>query len=204
MPIWITQEIKAGLNYSVWEITEDEPTLFSYLKDYYSPIDFSYLKHEKKRLQWLAARVLLKQMCDQLNIPFEGTFKNEFGKVYLKNSTIEISITHSDKHAAIAINEHGKVGIDLESISNKPARIAKKFMSYRELEECKKDNSDFTYYWTAKEAVYKWYGKKKVIFNTQIAILKNQSKAILNIDEEINNLYLFGRNFDDMQLLVAY
>src|SRR5690606_36591656 len=91
---------------------------------------------------------------------------DENGKPYLNNG-LAFSISHSGIYAAIIINKTG-CGIDIEKISPKVERIKHKFLNDTDLELI--DSLDdyplkiLTMYWCAKEALYKLYGNKKLIF----------------------------------------
>ncbi len=203
MPIWLTQQIEPGLHFGIWEIEETEALLFGLIENFYTLDDLKHIHNRQKRLQWLAARVLVQQLCNQLQIDFYGTYKDEFNKVFLKNSPFEISISHTNRYAAVAIQKTKNVGIDLEEISDKPARIAPRFMSPQELDNCDKTNENYTFYWAAKEAVYKCYGKKNITFNTQIEI-SNLTNALLHLKGFTHEISLYAKKIESLQLVVAF
>ena len=110
---------------------------------------------------------------------FFHTFKNndlkisydEFGKPYLINSSIKISISHAYEFVAILIDQNQETGIDIELIKPKIERISERFMSANELLSINKQSLEQLYvYWCAKEALYKLYGIKNLSFKENILI----------------------------------
>ncbi|MCD8387814.1 MAG: 4'-phosphopantetheinyl transferase superfamily protein [Bacteroidales bacterium] len=67
-----------------------------------------------------------------------------------------ISITHSQRLAAVATSDTGPVGIDAEEWRSALERVKTRFLSAEELEWC----DDLLLAWTIKEAVYKASGIK--------------------------------------------
>lgn len=203
MPRELTRQIKPGLVFSIWKIEENENWLYNKVNQFYNTTDFEHFKSEQRKLQWLTARVLLKEMCEELSISFLGTYKDDCSKTFLKSSNADLSISHTDKYVAVVVNLHGSVGIDLEQISEKPFRVSRKFMNEDELEQCSSSDEEYTFYWAAKEAVYKWYGKKKINFNSQI-IVQNKTKAILKLDNQEVELVLLSEQIGNMFLVISY
>ena len=87
---------------------------------------------------------------------------DDLGKPHLENGW-NISISHANEFAAIMLNKNGACGIDIEKISPKIARIKHKFLNDTDLKNITTEQN-LTIYWGAKEALYKYYGKKKVFF----------------------------------------
>lgn len=203
MPRELTRQIKPGLVFSIWKIEENENWLYNKVNQFYNTTDFEHFKSEQRKLQWLTARVLLKEMCEELSISFLGTYKDDCSKTFLKSSNADLSISHTDKYVAVVVNLNGNVGIDLEQISEKPFRVSRKFMNEDELEQCSSSDEEYTFYWAAKEAVYKWYGKKKIHFNSQI-IVQNKTKAILKLDNQEVELVLLSEQIGNMFLVISY
>lgn len=128
--------------------------------------------HPKKRLEFLASRQLIKKMCGELNIPYQGIEKDEFGKPYLIDSDFQISISHSYPMVACAIHPSKSCGIDIESIRPQLIKIKHKFLNQEELAYCGDDLKKLCLHWSAKEALYKIHGRKRLIFAEQLAVQK--------------------------------
>jgi 4'-phosphopantetheinyl transferase len=140
------------------------------------------ITNSQKRLEYLAARVLLKVLLNQWNIPFEGLTKDIFGKPFLKNSDCHISLSHSYPYVAAIIDRHQEVGIDLEQPKDKLLRIASRVLSESELYDAGANPVKHCIYWSAKETLIKIYGKKGLALaqNLQIEpfLLQNQGNLV--------------------------
>lgn len=126
--------------------------------------------HPKKRLEFLASRQLIKLMCEELKVSYHGVEKDEFGKPYLINSTHQISISHSYPMIACALNPAVPCGIDIESARPQLQKIKHKFLNQQELDFCGEDLNKLVLHWSAKEALYKIHGRKRLIFSEQLAV----------------------------------
>jgi len=155
----------------VWQITESEQelrALSSVPSDELEEI--SYIKSESLRKQKLAVRTLLDSMFE------EKVYLNHHdnGKPYIENSSINISITHTDKYVAVIVNDSEEVGIDCESLDRDFSAVEKKALSEDEIDDLDEDlrNEQLAIYWCAKEAVYKKMSQYNVDFAEQIEVEK--------------------------------
>jgi len=103
---------------------------------------------------------------DRLEIAYE---KN--GRPFLDNG-VKISISHSyDKLALLFSTNHKEVGVDIEKVRDKILKIREKFLSPSELEELEGAPLEkITFYWAAKEAIYKAAGVEGLLFASEIAV----------------------------------
>ncbi len=124
--------------------------------------------HKLKRLEYLASRYLIYQITGKLD---SHLFKDESGKLHLDDSNQHLSISHSDAYIGLALSEK-VIGFDLQKSASKINRIAKRFLSDKENDTLKAWNSEknMIQAWTIKEAVYKAYGKKGILFSSQIQL----------------------------------
>ena len=152
--------------WALWYITETEQELFSVLQEQPE----SAIIHTSKRMEWLAGRMLLKQLTEQLGVEYQGTFKDEFGKPFLKNLPHHISMSHSFPYVAAQIDLHHEIGIDLEQPKAKLLTIAHRILAPGELNDAGTNMVKHCVYWCAKEAMYKVYGKKGLFFLDQLNI----------------------------------
>ena len=169
MPLLLRKDISIDCKMAVWDITESEAELAKMV--FLSKTDEKFLeetKHESRRLQWIASRVLLKELCGKSDLIIQY---DVFGKPFLENSETKISISHSHNKVALIINKE-ETGIDIELVKEKIERIQNKFMSDAELENLKAENKKemLSVYWCAKESLYKLYGKKELHFKENILI----------------------------------
>ena len=121
-----------------------------------------------KKLQWCASRYLTRMIAGS---EVELTH-DEFGRPHFSHNLVNISISHSTEFAAIIISQTEHVGIDIEPIHPKVERIAQKFMHEDELAQLHPNTriEQLILYWSAKEALYKLYGKKQLTFKTQLRV----------------------------------
>lgn len=153
----------------VWQITESEKELRELASVPSDELEeISYIKSESLRKQKLAVRTLLDSMFE------EKVYLNHHdnGKPYIENSSINISITHTDKYVAVIVNDTEEVGIDCESLDRDFSAVEKKALSEDEIDDLDEDqrNEQLAIYWCAKEAVYKKMSQYNVDFAEQIEI----------------------------------
>lgn len=196
MPLILHQKIDNRTFVGVWHIQEPLEWFESQFEISEEEQDEITTLSSRKRLEWYAGRWLL---CTLLNEKHRKVcLKDEYGKPYLVNSEIEISISHSADKAAVIISNL-PVGIDIQYFTEKVVRIESKFMRDIEKESL---SSSFKLehlhaYWGAKESLYKAYGKRQLDFranilihpfeyvevggNTQGQVIKDNFSALYNI-----------------------
>lgn len=162
MPLYLHLQTEQ-FELAVWHITEQVE-------------DFAQLGIEadadivntNKKLQWCASRYLTRLIAGS---EVELTH-DEFGRPHFSHHRVHISISHSNEFAAIIISNTAPVGIDIEPIHPKVERVAHKFMHEEELAQLAPETrvAQLIIYWSAKEALYKLYGKKQLSFKTQLRI----------------------------------
>jgi len=124
---------------SLWKITEEEEELLS-LADL-SQRDsetFNTFKASQRRKEWLAVRVLLKNM---LNKP-SGIGYHCDGRPFLEDSSLSISISHTKGYAAILLHDKEIPGIDIELETRSAEKIASLITKHDELESNKEGRED--------------------------------------------------------------
>lgn len=170
----------------------------------YDHADLDHL-HPKKRLEFLASRQLIREVCHALDITYDGIEKDEFGKPHLINSSYQISISHSYPMVACAIHPFNACGIDIEGIRPQLLKIKHKFLNPDELEYCGEDLKRLCLHWSAKEALYKIHGRKRLLFAEQLAInsiLSDKIQAQIIIDQTVENHVLNYEYF--LEYLLVY
>jgi len=130
--------------------------------------EYVKFKNFRRKKEWLAVRYLLKKLCkDNISINY-----NNDGKPQLSNGK-NISISHSGNLIGIIVSDNKNIGIDIEKISNKLDKIKHKYLNEFELDLVNKSQNKIetlTMFWCAKEAMYKLYSKKNLIFDEQLLI----------------------------------
>jgi 4'-phosphopantetheinyl transferase len=161
-------ELSANRTWGVWKISEDEQWLSRQIAPHEQIAD--ELRNPYKRLEFAASRVLLKTLLANWHLPFEGLIKDGAGKPYLRNSDFHISLSHSYPYVAAIIDKEKSVGIDLEQPKDKLLRIAERVLNNEELRNAGNDIVKHCVVWCAKETLIKIYGKKHLVFASELAI----------------------------------
>lgn len=149
--------------WSVWKIEESSDELLAMLehKDWYQSF-LSTIKTEKRKQEWLACRVLLKNMLgEEKQIAY-----NTEGAPYLRNSSLYISFSHTKGFVAVRVSKRPAVGIDIEYRTNRVMKIRSRFMNPEEEAVLDKHNEiiHLLIHWCAKETLFKMIGQKDVDF----------------------------------------
>jgi phosphopantetheinyl transferase len=193
MPIIIQKRYSNQSHLAVWHITESHDELQAMLpSEILTDAELASIHHPQKQVEFFCSRLTIKYLTDKLGIKYVGIKKDEYGKPYLVDSDWQFSLTHTLEYIAVVMHETKALGIDLEQPSQKLLRIAHKFLSETERHDADSDLDKLCIYWSAKEALYKLYGKRKVIFIDNLLIspfrkdqqiIKGRLK-IKEIDEE--------------------
>ncbi|HSO87636.1 MAG TPA: 4'-phosphopantetheinyl transferase superfamily protein [Draconibacterium sp.] len=168
MPFVKKIEVKKGI-LGIWEITESAESLsstFHFSEN--EEVEYHKFKGEKRQVEYLATRLLLQQL---LNKKTEITYLKS-GRPVLKDSSLQISISHSAQLVTIVIS-NDLVGIDVENVNRQIDRVTKRFLHPEESGWIEKsENRQFLkiLFWCAKEAIFKCSCQAGVQFDTQIFI----------------------------------
>jgi len=182
MPVVKTTKINEKSTYAIWEVTEGLEELKSLANQIpHLQLPDEDVSNEIKQIEWIAGRLLLAALTKDRGYEYLGIYKDEYGKPHLKGNECHISLSHSYPYVVAIIHEDKAVGIDVEQPKEKLLRIAHKFLSEEEQDRCGEDTSLLCTYWCAKEALYKLYGKKKLIFKENLVVdhLPNQGNNLL-------------------------
>lgn len=166
MPVFFYHQINATTKLAIWHIEEHESFFSSSV-----PLQAS-ITHPHKRLQHLAGRYLLQHLFT--DFPYEELQIADTRKPFLPNEQYHFSISHCGVFAAAIASSTHRVGIDIEIPAEKVSRVSHKFMHQEEiLFLANMHNQPYpeTILWSAKEAVFKWYGLGEVNFKEHIRML---------------------------------
>lgn len=169
MPISFEKKLPDGSQLALWQIEEDEGFFLSELNLVESELDqLNRFKAAHRRLEWLAVRLLLKEMLGKkASIAYD-----EFGRPELNDHPGFISISHSKQMAGIYFHPEKRPGLDIEIISGKVEKVKHKFLSNEELEQIgEKDYTEkLVLYWCAKECLLKITGRREIDFIKELTI----------------------------------
>ncbi|HEY4337234.1 MAG TPA: 4'-phosphopantetheinyl transferase superfamily protein, partial [Puia sp.] len=170
MPLFYQHNINPGTKLGIWHIGEPE-TFF--LQKVPLKKDVS---HPFKRLQHLAGRYLLTFLFP--DFPLEDVQIADTRKPFLENEKYHFSISHCGAFAAAIVSRDHRVGVDIESIKSRIRGLSHKFMGTDEATIIGKNLSDewMTLLWSAKESLFKWYGRGEVDFKRHMHLQEKIGK----------------------------
>ena len=169
MPVFFQQQINESTRLGIWKIEETE----EFFRDNV-PLHRD-VTHPHKRLQHLAGRFLLRFLYP--DFPYELIQIADTRKPFLPDARFQFSISHCGDFAAAIVSMSTNVGIDVEIPVETIGRIRNKFLSSEERDHFginggEQDFALLTKLWSAKEAVFKWYGHGSVDFRQHIVLKK--------------------------------
>ena len=176
--------------------------IFSYEDNYINDISLS--RDQLKRLSsykfpsdkenYISRHYRLnKLLTEKYNIKAEISYDG-FGRPYVKNSNLNISLSYANDFFVIATSVNKLVGIDIEKIRDidNLEQQALIFMNDDEISFWKKSNdkiSLFYHFWTAKEAILKALGK---------GFLLEPKKLTINFIGRKIKANILGRDLDSL------
>ena len=132
----------------------------------------SRFQNDKRRREHLAwRRVLRNELGRNVTIDY-----NEVGAPIVDSPNTYISVAHGGESVAVTIADE-PVGVDIESLDRNYARIKSRFMTPAE-ENLSTMEEWPAVVWTAKEAIYKLYGKREVDLTEDIHITAFDTRSM--------------------------
>ena len=201
MPILFQHQINETTRLGIWKIEETEEFFKANVPQHRN------VTHPHKRLQHLAGRFLLQYLFP--TFPYELIQIADTRKPFLPDEQYHFSISHCGDYVAAIVSKNSRVGIDIETPTEKISRVMYKFLSAKEHElfsliQPDKGRIPFaTLLWSAKESVFKWYGNGAVDFRKEIQ-LKKQHEGNETIEsyfsKDNTELTIHYRQFDHLVL----
>lgn len=180
MPLCKLEKGANQCGWALWRIDEPLDELWQLSNpDTEAQFEYHQVHHPQKKLEWLASRLVIRQLVEQLGVSFQGIYKDAFGKPHLYKLPYHISIAHCFPYAAGAIHGNHSIGIDIERPREKLLHIKDRFLNPKEADCVGSDLEMLCKFWAGKEVMYKIYGRKKLIFKQHIEItahLENPEK----------------------------
>lgn len=204
MPLFKTIAIPDG-QIGIWQLTETAAGLLPFFSaEELADPTFRQYTHEKRKVEWLAIRLVLKRMIGpDFSISYSGT-----GKPILHHRAYKhLSISHSRDFAAVMIHEYLDVGLDIESMNRNYLPVEKRYLSETELTEVNRNTQLHCLYWCAKEAIFKLVPENGIEFRDQIHISSfdprhaNEFTALFTSGTEQRHYRLHFQTFDDHGLV---
>ncbi len=187
MPLILQQDISPNTKLAVWKIDED---VAFFQQNGVIPLPIS---HPVKQLQHLAGRFLLTFLFP--DFPITDIVILPTRKPVLLHQQYHFSISHCTNYAAAIVSKTNSVGVDVETITERVLKIQHKFLNEKELLFLAELNRNtlikqLTVLWSAKEAMYKWWGSGDISFKEvlQTRPFSCKSEGIINADFIHNDL----------------
>ncbi|MFI5218536.1 MAG: 4'-phosphopantetheinyl transferase family protein [Bacteroidia bacterium] len=170
MPLYYEKDFGRNSQLCIWKITESLEELLE-IYEAKNDIFVGEIKTQKRKLEYVAVRILLKKMVKN-NELFVELIKDEFGKPHLKDTARHISISHTGQFIAVFLHDAYVVGVDLEMILPRIKKLSSRFLSKAEMKWMKKKNNREQLYiiWGAKECAYKIYSKGGIDFKEMLEV----------------------------------
>jgi phosphopantetheinyl transferase len=208
MPLFYQHNINPGTKLGIWHIAEPESFFLEKV-----PLKKD-VSHPFKRLQHLAGRYLLPLLFS--DFPLEEILIADTRKPFLESERYHFSISHCGQFAAAIVSTTNRVGVDIESIKPRIGALAHKFMNEGEarlLHEWSErtEYESLTLIWSAKESIFKWYGRGEMDFRRHMQLNGKISRAgdwlqlpfVFDKEESID-LKVEARIFDELALTLAW
>ena len=168
MPFFYQQNINENEHLAIWSITEP----LSFFEEGMT-VDVN-IQNEDRKIQHLAVRLLFSLMMPEANM--NDLVMADNGKPYLKGVPFHFSFSHCKGYAACAVSDHFPIGIDIEIIHPRIAKVAHKFLNDAEKAMLVNLNEEvalkqLAFFWAAKEAMYKKHEQLGIDFARDFNIL---------------------------------
>ncbi|ULQ56905.1 4'-phosphopantetheinyl transferase superfamily protein [Flavihumibacter rivuli] len=190
MALFYQHNINEQTRLAIWRIEEEEAFFLEKV-----PLK-KEVTHPYKRLQHLAGRYLLPLLFN--DFPLEEILVADTRKPFLPEEQYHFSISHCGNYAAAIASSRYRVGIDIELVTPRIEKISHKFLTEREKDFLQQwelfDRLQLeltTVLWSAKEAVYKWYGNGQVDFREHMRLNGPINYAS---NEWMNFPFVFGKD----------
>lgn len=203
MPLYKELDISDSALGAIWKI--EEPEAFFTDATGLQP----EIKNEKRRMEHLAGRYLLKHLKE--DFPLHHILPDEHDKPRIADNQYHFSISHSWPYIAAVIDSKHEAGIDIQTWHYQIESIQHKFLSQEEISLFNNKPELITLAWCAKEAAYKWQGRRGIEFIEQLPILYFKGKdkeydisIYTNVIAPPQMIYLEGIVDEDFALAYVY
>jgi len=194
----------------VWRLTESEDLFYPFKKHFSaSPEKLDKIKVDQRRKEWLCSRYLGWSIAKEIEGQCDGIWSDDHNKPHIKNSKLQISISHAKPFVTVLVHKKRSCGADIEEKKEKLKKLAPKFLTSNELNQAKGSLASLAIAWGAKEAIYKLYGRKQLIFKENIflynldtiresgeiysylKVAKKENKFILKYEQFENHILVY-------------
>jgi 4'-phosphopantetheinyl transferase EntD len=210
MPLFYQHNINGDTKLGIWLIEEPESFFLEKV-----PLK-KEVSHPFKRRQHLAGRYLLPLLFP--DFPLAEILIADTRKPFLESERYHFSISHCGRFAAAIVSTTNRVGVDIESIVPRIGTLAHKFVNEEEMDLLRgtlprplQTDALLTLIWSAKESIFKWYGKGEMDFKKHMRLSGNivadgdwlSLPFLFNKGSEAA-LTIHARIFDELALTLAW
>ena len=197
MPVVLKKQLNASVSICLWQIQETEAFfLEKYTLDLQDLENIISCKLESRRLEKWACRAALADLTGDKRVTISYS---ENGQPLSDKGFI--SFSHSKEFVLVAISNH-PVGADIEKITPRILKLKHKFMNESELKQIDPENpEDITFFWSAKEAMFKLYEKGNLDFCDDMEVIKSESIATINATQKVT---IHSLIFENYMIVIAF
>ena len=172
MPLYRTYK-QGDLMVGVWKVDETVEQFRSMFHQFSIYEEgFNRFTSEKRKQEWLAIRVLLKELLgEEKEIVYLPS-----GKPVLKDGKAHIGFSHTNGYVAVAVHPKAEVGVDIEQYGTRVQRVASRFIRNDEKVSIASGNVVYglLLHWSAKETMFKLMEEEAVDFTEHLHVLPFQ------------------------------
>jgi 4'-phosphopantetheinyl transferase EntD len=171
MPVVKIENIREGVAWGLWKIDENYDKLINSIPFTDSDFaEFSKISNQKRRMEWLGARMLVKNMLENWNLPYNGLIKDAHEKPFLHKEQPFVSLAHCFPYATIMLDSQNPCGIDIEKPKETLYHISHKFLNKPEIQHINGNLEKLCIAWAIKEVLFKIQGKKYLSFQENMLV----------------------------------
>ena len=166
----LIKSIKSDNSFTgIWHLTESTNMLSQMLRFYGKYNLPGHYTHQRRIAEWYAVRLILHEILPEKHFYI---FYNEYGKPFLAAPEGFISISHTHGFVGVLFHRYNNCGFDMELLDRSVVSISHKFVRSDETSFLLDNPQQKTLMlWSAKEVIYKIYGKKSLDFKDNLRIL---------------------------------
>lgn len=202
MPLYKEWESDPYSLAAIWKIEEPE----SFFTER-TGLEEAGIKSEKRRMERLAGRFLLRHLKE--DFPLHNIRPDEHDKPRIEDNQYYFSISHSWPYVAAVISPYVECGIDIQCWHPKMEKLQNKFLSLEEQQFFHNDPKLITLAWSAKEAVYKWQGRRGIEFIDHLPIVNfeefgENKNIIIYCQLTKNKMKILSKGLIDSDFSLSY
>lgn len=150
----------------IWRVEESRDMLLAGLSFHEWLENIYSIKSESRILEILAARLLIKELIgEEKKVCYTLS-----GKPFLADRSYHISVSHTKKFVAVAINQMKPIGLDIEQISDKIRRVKSRVIGKEEYIDVDNELIHLLLHWSAKEAMFKFLDSDSIDFREHLFV----------------------------------